>query len=76
MSNIFGGSPKKPERDPELERLRAEAAAKAENDKQAALKKEEEERIAVERRLRGSRSLFANGTKGFQTEKKTELGNA
>lgn len=79
MSKFFGGTPKAPAKDPELERLKAEQSAKAQADKDALVKKEQEEKLAVERRLRGSRSMFSNGTEGFAaatTEKKGVLGNA
>ena len=77
MGGLFGGSkPKAPAPDPEVERLRKEAEDRAKKEKADLLEREAEEKLAVKRRLRGSRSLFSNGTSGFaDDDKKDNLGN-
>ena len=51
--------------DPEVARLREENRGAADREKARLLKKEKEEKAAVQRRLRGSRSLFTDGQSGF-----------
>jgi|TARA_R110000824_G_C15229186_1_gene678304 hypothetical protein len=68
MGGIFGSRDKAPPVDPEIERLRKEAEATAAKEKADLIAKEKEEKLAVERRLRGSRSLFTSGTSGFDED--------
>ena len=82
MGSLFGGSkkatvqraaPAPPPPDPELARLREENKRAAEQEKERIEQKEKEEKDAMNRRLRGSRSLFTSGQQGFQTETKKKL---
>ena len=82
MGSLFGGSkrasvqrvaPAPPPPDPELARLREENKKAAEQEKERLEAAEKEEKDAVNRRLRGSRSLFTSGQQGFQTETKKKL---
>ncbi len=64
--------PKKPKRDPELERQRREAAARARREREELERKRREEELARRRGLRGRRGLFSiAGELGFQRGKDT-----
>ena len=78
MGSILGGRPKAPAPDPELARLREENKRRAEEETSRLARVAQEEKAAVQRRLRGSRSLFAKGQAGFDDDDKVQdtLGRA
>jgi|TARA_R110002012_G_scaffold318901_2_gene538094 hypothetical protein len=68
MGSMFSSKPKTPAVDPELARLRQENAKRASDEKARLAKLAQEEKDAVQRRLRGSRSLFVAGQTGFDED--------
>ena len=60
----FGGRSRAPAPDPEVARLREENKKRQLDEEIRLAKRAEEEQDAIQRRLRGSRSLFARGQAG------------
>ena len=66
----FGGRSRAPAPDPEVARLREENKKRQLDEEIRLTKRAEEEQSAIQRRLRGSRSLFARGQAGFDDDDK------
>jgi len=67
----FGRS-RAPAPDPEVARLREENKQRQLDEEIRLAKRAEEEQAAIQRRLRGSRSLFAKGQAGFDDDDKVK----